>query len=416
MAKKILFMICDGMGDRLTEGQTPLEAAHIPNMDKLAKEGITGIMDTIRQGIIPGSDTAHLSLFGYDPYKAYSGRGPLEALGAGMDIKDGDVALRCNFSSIISGKIVDRRAGRYEYGLAELSRMVGDIEIDGARCIFKKCTGHRGALIIRPEGKGDSDSDIILSDKITDTDPEMVGVPPAVSKPLDSSLEAEFTADVLNKFTEISGKILNDSDINRERLKRERLPANVLVARGPGMHKKLPTLKEKYGISGAAIASMDLIRGVCRAINMDIIDVEGATGHVSSNISGKADAAINALEKYDFVFLHIKGTDEASHDGDFELKKNFIERIDSEVVGKLYDNLNLSEITIAITADHSTPVTLKHHSADPVPILIHGDVRTDTVTKFDERSCAQGDLNRIRGLNLINILLDISDRGELFGA
>ncbi|MCK4491797.1 MAG: hypothetical protein KAU03_04180, partial [Candidatus Altiarchaeales archaeon] len=156
------------------------------------------------------------------------------------------------------------------------------------------------------------------------------------------------------------------------------------------------------------------IRGVCSSIGMDIIDVPGATGHVDSNIAGKAQAAINALKKHDFVFLHLKGTDVASHDGSFQKKKEMIERIDGEVIKSILEDVG--DTTIALTGDHSTPVGIGQHSADPVPLVITGDVRVDSVKRFDERSCSSGGMNRICGRDLMGILLDLSDNIRLFGA
>jgi 2,3-diphosphopglycerate-independent phosphoglycerate mutase len=550
------------MADRLVNGTTPLEAAETPNMDKLAKEGICGIMDTVAAGIRPGSDTAHLSLLGYDPYKVYTGRGPLEAEGAGIKLEKGDVAIRCNFASVIDGKVVDRRAGREEYGLEELAKEIDGMEIeinhncerenyeelviytDGAssgnpgpagigivirdrngnlikehgeyigeatnnvseykaiikalemakelgaeklkinsdsnlivnqirgkykineshlkklccevmdlqqqsgfgnvfynlipreenqdadklakrasenkqvdssknkvgnkiKVIFKKSSGHRCVVVFRGRG---------LSASISDSDPEKEGVPVNDSKPLDDTPEAKFTAEILNKFTEKSSEILNNHNINKERTAAGKLPANALLARGTGIRKDIESFEERYGFRGAAIAGVDLIKGVCRTAGLDVIEVSGATGHVDSNIRGKALAAVWALKDYDFVLLHIKGTDEASHDGVFEKKREMIEKIDKDVIGTILENCDMKNLNLILTADHTTPISLKKHTADPVPVLIHGDVRTDLVENFGERSCARGDLGRICGKDLLNILFDLSDRKGLFGA
>jgi len=404
---KSLLIICDGMGDRLIEGKTPLEVADKPNMDIIAREGINGIMDTVRAGIRPGSDTAHLSLFGYDPFKVYTGRGPFEAYGAGLNLEKGDIAIRCNFATLKDGKIIDRRAGRDELGLEKLTNELDGIEIDNVRIIFRRCKGHRAVLIFKGED---------LSSMISDTDPEELNVPPNKSTPLDGNPDSKRTAEILNKFTMMSQKILSDHEVNKERIKQGKLPANVVLARGAGIKPELTSFENKYGIKGACISATSLIIGVCRASGMDIIEVEGATGHVDSDITKKAEATINALKHYDFVFLHIKGTDEASHDGNFDLKKKMIERIDKEVIGPILDKVDLEDTTIVLTADHSTPVGIRQHSADPVPIAILGDVRTDSVKKFSERDCSKGGLNRICGRYLMDTILDLSDKARLFGA
>lgn len=398
---KTVLIVCDGIGDRLKNGKTPLEAAHKPNMDEISKRGINGIMDTIAPGVIPGSDTAHLSIFGYDAYKYYTGRGPFEALGAGVELDADDISFRCNFGSIQEGMIVDRRAGRDEYGLDKLSELL-DFEIDGVKVVFKKSSGHRAVLVF----KGSN-----LSEKISETDPEELNSPARKSFPLDETKEAKFTSKILNEFTERAYRVLEKSEINKERIKAGKLPANIVLARGSGKLGKLECFEKKYGFKGACVAGVNLIKGVSRAVGLDILEVEGANGHVNSNIKGKVEKTIEALNSYDFVFLHIKGTDEISHDGNFEGKVNMIEKIDHEI-GEL---LNL-DITLALTADHSTPVTVKEHTADPVPIAVSGDVRTDLVEKFGERTCARGDLGRISGINLANILFDISKKSKKFGA
>lgn len=402
---KSLFIVCDGLGDRLTNGKTPLEAAKTPNMDLLAMNGITGIMDPVRVGIRPGSDTSHLSLFGYDPFKLYTGRGPFEAAGAGIKLKEGDIACRCNFASMKDGRINDRRAGREEEGLDQLARDIEKITVKGVKLIFKRCQGHRAVLVIR--GKS-------LSPHITDTDPEETGVPPNKSKPIDGKKDSAKTADILNEFTRKTIEILSNHQVNSKRIGNGKPPANVVLCRGTGINPHLEPFKRKYGMKGACISATTLITGVCRAVGMDGITVKGANGHTDSNIGAKAKAAIKALKKYDFVFLHIKGADEASHDGNFQAKREFIERIDSEVIAPILKEAK--DTTIILTADHSTPISVRQHSADPVPIAILGDVRTDSVKKFTERDCAKGGLGRICGINLMGIILDLGDEAELFGA
>ncbi|HIE34524.1 MAG TPA: 2,3-bisphosphoglycerate-independent phosphoglycerate mutase [Candidatus Altiarchaeales archaeon] len=402
---KILLIICDGMSDRPVNGKTPLETADIPHMDSIARKGITGIMDTVRAGIRPGSDTSHLSLFGYNPFDLYTGRGPFEALGVGLELKKGDVAIRCNFGTIKNGKVIDRRAGRDEYGLDKLAEELDGMKIFNTETIFRKASGHRAVLILK--GKN-------LSANISDTDPESENSSPLPSKALDRNENSRRTARILNKFTEESIKILRDHPVNKKRVRMKKLPANIILARGAGIQTHLQPFNYRFRMNAACISATTLIKGVCRAVGMDIIEVKGATGHVDSNIAEKAKAAIKALKNYDFVFLHIKGTDETSHDGNFKKKVEMIERIDREVIAPILKNVR--DTTICITADHSTPISIKQHSADPTPVAILGDVRTDFVKKFTERDCATGGLNRICGINLLNILRDLSNRTELFGA
>jgi len=402
---KSLLILCDGLGDRLTKGKTPLEAANTPNMDLISERGISGIMDTVRAGIRPGSDTSHLSLFGYDPFEFYTGRGPFEAAGAGVELEKGDIACRCNFATMKNGEVVDRRADREEEGLDELAKEVEKIKIKGVKLIFRRCQGHRAVLIIR--GKN-------LSPRVSDTDPEEINVPPSKSRAIDGKKDSRNTAEILNEFTRKTEKILSEHKVNKERIRKGKPPANVVLCRGTGVHPKLEPFEEKHGMKGVCISATTLITGVCRAIGMDTIDVKGANGHINSDIGAKARAAIKALKRYDFVFLHLKGSDEASHDGNFQAKREFIERIDKEVVASILGEVK--NTTVVLTADHSTPISVRQHSADPVPIAILGDVRTDSVKKFTERACARGGLGRICGINLMGIILDLSDRARLFGA
>ena len=293
--KKILLVVCDGMGDRLTNGKTPLEAAATPNMDYIAENGITGIMDTVGAGIRPGSDTSHLSLFGYDPFEVYTGRGPFEAHGAGLELSCGDVAFRANFASLKDGLIIDRRAGRDEDGLEELAKSLDGMEIDGVKIVFKRCKGHRAVIVFK--GKN-------LSCAVSETDTEETGVAPNKAKALDDSPKSKRTADVLNKFTEKAGKILDASCVNKARVGKGKLPANIVLARGAGMEPDLASFEDRYGVKAACVSATSLIIGVCKALDMDIVEVQGANGHVDSDIGKKAAAAIDDLKTHDFVFLH----------------------------------------------------------------------------------------------------------------
>jgi len=412
---KIVLIICDGMADRPDRehnNKTPLEVASKPNMDKIARDGICGIMNPIGYGIPPGSNTAHLALLGYNPYEYYTGRGPFEALGAGLNLGKDDIAFRCNFATAEKKNnkifITDRRAGRGEFGMKELGKLL-NFRTDDADVVFKASSGHRGVLVLR--GKN-------LSEKISDSDPHSEGEIKEV-RPLDDSDAAKRTAQILNKFTERCYEILNRSEIQSERINKGMLPANIILARGAGKTGEIPKFNEKYGLNGACIAGVTLVKGVGRSVGLNIIDVSSATGHADSNIEGKIDACIKELKenRHDFILINIKGTDEISHDGDFEGKVEMIERID-KVLGKLLlsvseNNLNT---TIALTADHTTSVTVKEHSGDTVPIAILGDVRTDEICKFSERECAKGGLGVIKGTDLLNILMDLSRRGKKFGA
>ena len=406
-------MIIDGMADRpLKElgNKTPLEAAKTPNMDKLAEIGINGIMDPISPGIRAGSDTSHISILGYNPYEVYTGRGPFEAAGIGLDVIAGDIAFRCNFSTQDeNGIIVDRRAGRIREGTEEIAKSINSLKLEGfedIKIIFKESTGHRAVLVLRGTG---------LSDKVSDSDPKQDRKPLKQVIPLDDSPEAIKTAKILNKFVEMSYEILKNHPINLKRIEEGKNPANVVLPRGVGAVPNVPPFNEKYGLNAACIAETGLIKGIGKISGMDLIDVEGATGGIDTNLNNIAQSIVDTAkgDDYDFILINIDGADEAGHDGQMEEKVNFIEKVDA-VIGEV---MRIDDIYFVLTADHSTPVLVMDHTGDPVPIVIKGpEVRVDNVNKFNERATTAGGLCRIRGSDVMNILMDLMNRSEKFGA
>ncbi|MCD6236117.1 MAG: 2,3-bisphosphoglycerate-independent phosphoglycerate mutase [Thaumarchaeota archaeon] len=411
---KVVLVVCDGLGDRPTKalnGLTPLQAARAETFDRIAAAGECGIMDVIAPGQPPGSDTAHLALFGYDPYKYYPGRGAFEALGVGVDLRPGDVAFRCNLGTINEeGVVVDRRAGRISSDQARiLAEALNQIEIesvDGVKAIFRHSSEHRGVLILR--GKN-------LSRMVSDVDTHETGVKVPDPRPLDDSVEARRTAAALKEFLDKARKILRDHPVNRERVKKGLKPANVVLPRGAGTLPNIDPITKRWGIRAAAIAGGGLYKGVAKAVGFDLIEVPGANGTVNTNLKSKVEAAIKALEEYDLVFLHIKATDSVSHDKNPRKKVEVIEWISRELT-PLVDKVSEEGYYLAITGDHTTPSELGEHKGDPVPIAIMGPaVRRDDVKKFDELSCARGGLCRIRGLDLMRILMNYIGRVPLFG-
>lgn len=409
--KKVICVICDGLPDRPIKelgNKTPLEAAKTPNLDKIAIDGISGMMHTVDVGIRPGSDTAHLSIFGYDPYIYYSGRGPYECAGAGMEVRAGDVAFRANAGTIDeNGIIIDRRAGRIE-STKPLIDLLGEVEIDGIKFIMKESLGHRIGLVMRGPG---------LSPKVSEQDPHKVGESPHVVRPLDDSDEAKFTADILNKFNQLVIEKLKDSSFNQERISAGLPPANIILFRGAGsIPQNMLSFKDKYNLNAAFIAGGPLYKGISKILGMDIIEFDkdaGVTGLPNSNLRAKIDKAIEIAGNYDFIFIHIKAADSLAEDGNYQGKLQFIEKID-EAMAPLADR---EDFLIAITADHTTSSQLKMHTADPVPLTIKGEgVRTDDINGFNERECAKGRLGIIRGQNLMPILIDLMGLAELFGA
>lgn len=406
-AKKILLVVCDGLSDRPVkefDRKTPLQAAKKPAMDAIARHGISGIMDVIGPGIVPGSDTAHLALFGYDPYKTYTGRGPIEAAGAGLVMERGDVAFRCNFATVDkSFNVVDRRAGRIKFGTDELAKAVSGMTIGDVTAILKEGTEHRAVLVLRGPG---------LDHRVTDVDPHREG-PILESRPLVP--EAKKTADAVNEFVRRSGEVLDHHPTNLNRVRDGLAPANAILPRGAGSTKGIERICEKTHMKCGAVVGVTLVKGLCRLVGMEVPEVKGATGGLDTDYMAKAEAALNLLKTHDFVFVNVKAGDVASHDGDFRTKVRVVENIDM-MMGLILKEVH-EDVVVAITCDHSTPVSLKEHSADPVPIAVSGGgSRVDGVREFDEISSAAGALGRIRGMELMPILMGMADRAEKFGA
>lgn len=406
--RKILLIIFDGLGDRpITElgHKTPLEAAPKPNLDWFAANGMNGLLDPIGPGVRAGSDTSHLALFGYDPVEVYTGRGPFEAAGVGLELQKGDVAFRCNFASVDENLVLtDRRAGRIKEGTDQLAKALDGMKLGRIRVLFKEGTEHRAVLVFR--GKG-------LSAAVSDTDPHEEGQRILTSKPTNG--KGKSTAKALNAFTRKAYEILKDHPVNQARVEKGLPPANMVVCRGGGIAPDIEPVTKRYELKAAGIAGVALIKGMYRSTGMDVIEVKGATGGLDTDMVAKAEAALMALTTYDLVVVNVKAPDLCGHDGKPSEKIKVIERADA-MMGHLKAHLP-QDVVVAITADHSTPCILKDHSGDPVPVTVFGDgVRVDEVPHFDERSVARGSLGRMRGQDLMPILLNQANRQEKFGA
>lgn len=408
---KAVLLIADGLGDRPIKSlgdRTPLEAATKPNLDKLASEGECGLMDPIAPGVRAGSDTSHLAILGYDPYKYYTGRGPFEAAGIGMDVRKGDIAFRCNFSTVDSDMVVtDRRAGRITSGTDQLAAAVNGLDLDGVQVIFKESVAHRGALILRAPN---------LSAAITDTDPHHEGAAVLTSRAIDpTDAAAAKTAAAVNAFVKKSYELLNDHPINRERVAQGLNPANIILPRGGGVGPSIESFQIEHNLKAACVAETGLINGVARYVGMDITEVPGATGGPDSNVMNMAKAIIEQLADHDFVLCNVKGPDLGGHDDNPQIKLDMIAKLD-EMVGYLMASLPAGSYLL-VTADHSTPCAIKDHSGDPVPIVFWGEgVRTDKCLRYDERSVTGGGLGRIRGIDVMKIITQLMNVQQKFGA
>lgn len=410
MKRKGILIILDGLGDRPVKelgGKTPLEYANTPNMDKLAKMGILGQQDPIAPGKPAGSDTAHLAIFGYDPYQTYRGRGFFEALGVGLDLDEDDLAFRVNFATIENGIITDRRAGRISTEEAhELARAIQENVKIPVEFVFVGATGHRAVLVLKGMAKGY---------KVGENDPHEAGKPPHRFEYADE--ESKKVAEILEEFVQKAHGVLEKHPINEKRRKEGKPVANYLLIRGAGTYPNIPMkFTEEWKVKAAAVVATALVKGVARAIGFDVYTPEGATGEYNTDPMAKAKKVVELLNDYDFVFLHFKPTDAAGHDNNPTKKVEMIEKAD-EMIGYIIDNIDLENTVIAITGDHSTPCEVKNHSGDPVPLLIAGGgVRADYAESFGERECMRGGIGRVRGKYIVPMMMDLMGRTEKFGA
>ena len=412
MKNKILLAIADGVGDRpceILDWNTPLQYADTSNLDLLAANGSCGIMDLYHAGIPVGTDLGHLILFGYG-LEDYPGRGPIEAFGDGMELIGGDIAFRCNFATIDeNGLICDRRAGRIRQGTKELAAALNGLEISGVQVLFKEATEHRAVMVLRGSG---------LSAKVSDTDPKKEGQPVKKAVPKDDSPEAAFTAEILNQFLQKAQEILKDQPVNKEREQLGLPPANAIVTRGAGQMTKVEKITERLGFTACCIASERTVLGVARLAGFDILTDPAFTGNVDTDIHKKAQFAVEALKKYDFVVLHYKATDLMGHDNDPFGKVKAIGRY-NDMLGEVMKGIETevsTPVIIALAADHSTPCERKEHSGDPVPIVISGrNIRRDRVTVYNEIDCSEGGLGRIKGNDFNCTLLDYLEVTEKQG-
>ena len=405
---KVIFVVYDGLGDRPIKEfgyKTPLEAANTPNFDAIAKKSLCGLSNALGRGVRPGSDVSHLAIFGYPMDKYYTGRGPIEVAGLGIKLQQGDVAFRGNFGTVDADwNIIDRRAGRIRV-VDEFAAALDGMEIDGIKIIVKPGTAHRAGVVFRGPG---------LSANISDADPHEEGKPVLEVKPKDDTKEAAFTAQLLNKSMRRAYEVRDKLEANAKRRADGQLAANFLLLRGAGMYPTMPTFEEKYGLKAACIAGGGLYKGIGAFLGMDLIHVEGATALPDSNVRNKFVAAKKALEKYDFVFTHVKATDSLAEDGNFEGKKQFIEKCDAAMA----EFLDLpDDVLLVVTADHSTACELHAHTADPVPILFCSPhVRIDDVQEFGERTFVRGGLGRMEGKDVMPTVLNVMGRLHLIGA
>lgn len=377
---KYFILVPDGAGDEAIEAldnKTPLEAANISNIDELAHIGIAGMVKTIPDGVAPGSDAANLSVMGYDPAVYLTGRSPLEAASIGIDMSDTDVAFRTNIITLTGeGEyedliITDHSSGDITTAEAdELIKAVNEAFEDD-KIKFYTGVSYRHCMIVHD---GEVDYDLtpphdVLTKRVGDHLPKGEG--------------SEFITEMMKK----SYEILKDHPVNKARIEKGLNPANTLWIWGQGRKPALSSFSDKYGITGTAISAVDLIKGIAICAGLDSVDVEGATGTLHTNFDGKAQAAIDEFKKgKDFVYMHLEGPDECSHQGDMEGKIECLEKIDTRVLKPVVEYLREAgeDFKVLVVPDHRTPLAIRTHSATPVPFVIYDSTKEEP---YDESKC-----------------------------
>ncbi len=386
-SSKIILLVIDGLGGLPVQGKTELEAARTPHLDKLASASICGLTDPVFMGITPGSGPAHLALFGYDPTKYLLGRGILEALGSGVEVGKNDLVARGNFATLEDGLIVDRRAGRIPTSENEkLCQYLNSTlkSIEGIKISVYPGKEHR--FVVKLSGER-------LSDALTDADPQKENKPQAYTSPL--SQEAARTAQIVNAFIDQAKELLKDYP-----------KTNTVLLRGFSKFPSLPTMQELYKLNPAAVANYPMYKGLARLVGMEIIDV-------GQELAELFDALEKNYSAYDFFYLHVKKTDSAGEDGNFEAKKKAIEETD-KYIPRL---LSLQPDVLVVTSDHSTPALLKSHSWHPNPFLLFSKTaQADRVARFSERECSQGSLGRFQSIYAMPLMLAHAGKLKKFGA
>lgn len=417
---KMIYVLLDGVGDLPhpdLNGQTPLEFAKTPNLDKLAKNGSMGQVISVGKGIAPESDIAVFNMLGYKfQHAEYAGRGVIEAIGSGIDFKDGDLALRGNFATLDdSGIIIDRRAGRKierDDAIAISREIENKVKFSekGASVVVAPTIGHRVVVRIRCNGKP-------LSADITNTDPaysrvDGMGIAKAVGDylkierclPLKDIPNSALAAKLVNEFTEQSLNIMKQSEVNKKRKKEGKKLLNSILLRDAGNHyPKVVPINELYSMKFSCIVDMPVEIGIASILKMRTFNAGGLTDYEE-----KAKVAAKAMESENAIYVHLKGPDEFGHDGDAIGKMKNIEEIDSRFFGSLLNHVDTSKVSVVISADHSTPCINKGHSDDPVPVLVSGDhIKKDNCARFTEKNAKIGSIGLLEGSQVLKTALQL---------
>jgi 2,3-bisphosphoglycerate-independent phosphoglycerate mutase len=385
---KLVLLVIDGLGGlpHPETGKTELESARKPNLNRLARDSICGLIDPVSPGITPGSAPGHLAIFGYDPVQYHVGRGVMEALGIDVELKPDDIAARGNFCTVDNrGVITHRRAGRISTDKnTVLCRLLNTITVAGAEISVLPVKEHRFVLILRGE---------VLSPELGDSDPQQIGQAPKKIEAL--SRQAQKTADIANEFVSQASNLLKGKD-----------PANMVLLRGFSRRPHIPSISEIYKLKPAAIATYPMYRGLARLVGMKVLP--GGEG-----ITDQLDSLQRHYAKYDFFFIHFKTTDARGEDGDFRAKVQAIEELDQTLPALL----SLDPDVLVVTGDHSTPATLAMHSWHPVPFMLKSKwCRPDSVAEFSEQACLAGGMGRFPATEIMSLAMANALKLDKFGA
>ncbi len=392
---KHIIILGDGMADWPVPelgGKTLLQYADTPNMDKIARMGCSGLLQTVPEGFHPGSEVANSAILGFDQHKVYEGRGPLEAASIGVELADDDLAMRCNLICIEDGKIKNHSCGRLETEEADVLIRFLDEKLGSERVHFYTGVQYRHLLVIKGGNK-----------HLKCTPPHDVpGTPFADCMVQPEIPEAQETADLLNSLILKSQELLAGHPLNKKRMAEGQDPANSIWPWGGGYRPRMTPLTVTYPQigRGAVITAVDLIRGIGTYAGLRVINVEGATGLYDTNYEGKAQAAIDALKTDDFVYLHVEASDEAGHEGDVKLKLRTIEDLDHRIVGPVLEQVKDWDepVSIAVLPDHPTPCKHRTHTAEPIPFAIYyPGIEPDAVQTFDEEAAKSGRYGLLHG-------------------
>jgi 2,3-bisphosphoglycerate-independent phosphoglycerate mutase len=412
---KHIIILGDGMADHPVDrlgGKTLLQYAHTPYMDRMAREGRTGRLLTIPEGFHPGSEVANTAILGYDLNKVYEGRGPLEAASIGYEMRPEDLALRCNIITLADSSILTHNGGNLSTADGDVLIRYLDEQLGNEAVRFITGIQYRHLLVVRRASKhivcapphdhpGEPWRDLLVrsEDGWQDRREPIIGFD---GKPTgEVRMTGQETADLLNDLMIKSQELLASHPFNQNKVMHGERPANSIWPWGGGYRPDMQTLMQLFPQvkTGSVISAVDLIRGIGHYAGLDIIKVPGATGLADTNYEGKAQAAIEALRRQDFVYLHLEASDEAGHDGDLDLKLRTIEYLDHRIVEPIYNEVSRWDepVCIAVLPDHPTPVEIRTHVTEPVPFIIwHTGIEPDSVQQYDEVSCVSGSYGMLR--------------------